>query len=99
MQIRIRPQGSPVTPTLEQHIEQHLHLALARFNGDVKSVTVTVSMDERAALTCTLTVRTTWGRPITIRETQPDILAATTRAAQRAGRAVDRLSAVGSPAR
>lgn len=92
MQIRIRPQGCPVTPALEEQIEQHLLLALSRFSGGVKSVTVTLSMDDSATPACTLTIRTTWGQSIAIRQTQPCMIAAITRAAQRAGRAVDRLA-------
>jgi ribosome-associated translation inhibitor RaiA len=91
MQIRIQQQGVALAPDLVGHIEERVLFALARFNGDIRSVVVRLTGQVKPQ--CEVEVRTTWGKPILVEEADRDIYTAVTRAIERAGRAADRHTA------
>lgn len=96
MHIQIRQQQNQLrtlAPGMLEHVEQRVHFALSRFNGDIRAVSVDLE-DGAAPKRCTLEVRTAWGSVITVQEADPDLFVAVSRATERASRAVDRQAAL-----
>ena len=94
MQIQIRKRNLELTSELGGHIERRLQFSLGRFGGRLRSAVVQLedlngpegALDQE----CKLTLHTDWHRQIVIEERNADIFAAVTRAAERAGRAMER---------
>jgi ribosomal subunit interface protein len=90
MHLRLRAQDMTVTRDIEQHVEQRLRFALARFNGAVRSVAALLHPDRDGRALCRIEVRTAWNARIETEERDADLFAAISRAAERTGRAVER---------
>ena len=93
MQLDIRGRRLALTPAMVDHVARRIRFALGRFDGRVRRVTARIGdvngprggIDKRCRLHVDL-----GGRPVTIDELDADLYAAVDRAAERAGRAVQR---------
>jgi putative sigma-54 modulation protein len=98
MQIQIRKRNLELTAELGGHIERRLQFSLGRFGGRLRSAVVHLEdlngpkggVDQL----CKLTIQTDWHCQIVIEERDADIFAAIARAAERAGRAMERQTAL-----
>lgn len=94
MQIQIRKRNLELTPELIGYVERRLQFSLGRFKRRLRSAQVSLKdvngpkggVDQ----TCKITIQTNWHCQIVIDERDADMFAAITRAADRAGRAVER---------
>ena len=94
MQIQIRKYNLAMSNALREHIERRLNFSLGRFGAWLRTVVVNLhdlngpkgGIDQE----CKLTMRTSWKSEIVIEERDSDVFAAVARAADRAGRAVER---------
>ena len=94
MQIQVRKHNLVMTDALLEHIERRLNFSLGRFGVRLRTVVVNLhdlngpkgGVDQE----CKLTMRTSWKSEIVIEERDADVFAAVARAADRAGRAVER---------
>jgi len=98
MQIQIRKRNLELTPELGGHIERRLQFSLGRFRSRLRSAVVHLEdlngPKGGADQECKLTIYTNWHCQIVIEERDTDMFVAVTRAAERAGRAVERQTAL-----
>ena len=94
MQVQIRCHGIEVSEELNEQLLRRIHFALGRFASNIRSIGVhlTDTNGPRGGpdKECRVLVNTRSGDPVVIQELNVDIHAAVARAAERAGRAVDR---------
>jgi len=98
MQIQIRKRNLELTSELRGHVERRLQFSLGRFGGRLRSAVVNLEdlngLNGGADQECKLTIQTSWRCQIVIEERDADIFAAVARAAERAGRAMERQTAL-----
>jgi len=86
MQIQIRTQSPAAGREVAEYARQRLRFWLGRFNGSVRLATVRLN----AAGECRITIETAWHSRVVISARHTDLPAAVARAAERAGRAIER---------
>jgi putative sigma-54 modulation protein len=98
MQIQIRRRNVALTSELHAHIDRRLQFSLGRFRSRLRSAMIHLEdlngpkggVDQE----CKLTIHTLWHREIVIEERDVDMFVAVARAAERAGRSVERQTAI-----
>lgn len=94
MQIRVHQRN--LTPELIEHVERRLRFSLARLSSRVRTATLRLQdLDGSCGgARCLLEIRTAWNSKVEIHEWDADVCAAVSRAAERAGRTVERQAGI-----
>lgn len=98
MQIQIRRRNLELTAELSGHIERRLQFSLGRFGNRLRAAVVHLQglsgPPDGVEQECKITVHTNWNCQIVVEDRHADVFAAVARAAERAGRAVERQTAL-----